>query len=486
MIVRHCVLDRCVVLGLTLSLALVALPSRAQDPETTLRAKGLAKRGVAFCLPAEVELSKAISGPRSEAFRKKKAADESQAATTAAQTKLDDFEKQVLKWRQGYDAMNVQYTALSPTSPQASRLAQQINQLVALLNAAPTQMEQAEKALKEQRAASAQSREEFIQYVLKLRQQLSDLEAEYQKLGADPEVKKALEEANQAGKRFALGPAKSTLEAIRRLEGSVITDAIPIHHSNDRLWRLYVTINERKPQEMAIDTGASLVVVPHKMAQDVGLYVSGDAPKVQLQLADGKTVIEAQLVTAPTIRVGRFTAKNVRCAVLPPNLPDAMPLLGMSFLGQYNFKIDKEQSKLVLATVGGTPAGRGGKPSADAPAAASAPAETASAPAEPGKAKSRTEQLSDLLTLPPDEAEGRKALTAQGANGKALIFHPAKQGPIKTLQERFGDPDEIRKIPGPRDAADAEPAPWKLWAWGSVLVIVDETGSTRYFGVREE
>lgn len=473
--------------GLILGLTLAPGLSLAQDPESALRAKGLMKRGIAFCLPAEVEFSKAISGPRSEAFRKKKAVDESQAAAAAGQAKLDEFEKQVLKWRQGYDAMNVQYTALSPTSPQASRLAQQINQLVALLNAAPAQLEQAEKSLKEQRAAAAQTREEFIQYVLKLRQQLSELEAEYQKLGADPDIKKALDEANQAGKKFALGPAKSTLEGMRRLEGSVITDAIPIHHNNDRLWRLYVTFNERKPQEMAIDTGASLVVVPHKMAQDVGLYVSGEAPKIKLQLADGKTIIEAQLVTAPTIRVGRFTAKNVKCAVLPANLPEAMALLGMSFLGQYNFKIDKEQSKLVLATVGGPAPGRGAKPSAEAPAAA-APAETVSAPADDGKPKSRSEQLSALLTLSVDEAEGQRALTLQGASGKTLVLHPAKRGPVKTLQERFGDPDELRKIPGPRPAGDSpEEAPaWKMWIWGPVVVLVDESGNTRYFGVREE
>jgi aspartyl protease family protein len=475
-------------LGLAVVLALGGRLYAAEgDPERALRAKGLLKRGVFFCVPEEFELNKAIAGPRAEASRRKRTVDETQAAAAAAKTKLDEFEKQVQKWRQTYDALNVQYAALPSGSPQANRLAQQINPLVALINAAPNQFEQAEKSLKELRTTAAQHREEFIQYVLKLGQDLARLEEQYRKLAADPEVKQALDEYSQAGKKAALGPMKSTLDGVHRLEGSVITDAIPIHPGPDRLYRLFVTINERKPQEMSIDTGASLIVVPYKMAQALNLYVSG-GPKIRLQLADGQTVIEADLVTAPTVRVGRFVAKNVRCAVLPANLDKAEALLGMSFLGQYNFKIDKEQSKLILATVGGAAGSRGSKSTAGAETAtpAEAPA-TPAASAEGAKPKTRTEQLAELLTLPADEAAGQRELRAQGQGGKPLVFRPAKRGPAKSLQERFGEPDEMRKVPAPRASADdsATQVFWKIWVWGPVLVLVDESGTTRFFAVTE-
>jgi clan AA aspartic protease (TIGR02281 family) len=465
------------------------------DPEGVLRAKGLLRRGNFFCVQAEIDLNKTIAGPRTEAFRRKKAVDEAQAAATAAQAKFDEFEKQVRQWRQTYDALNVQYAALAPTSSQANRLAQQINQLVALLNAAPSQFEQAEKSLQEARTTAAQHREEFIQYVMKLGQDLAALEEQYKKLGADPEIQKALADYTRSGKKGALGPAKSTLDAIHRLEAAVITDSIPIQPGADRLFRVFVTINERKPMEMGIDTGASLVVLPYKMAMAVNLYISGDAQKIKLRLADGQTEIDADLVTAPSIRVGRFVAKNVKCAVLPANLDKAEAMLGMSFLGQYNFKIDKEHNKLILAAVGGQSGGRSAHASASSSSPASAgtpPASAAAAPAEPAadaaKPKTKAEQLLQLLSLPPDEAAGQRELSTQGPNGKLLVFRPARRGPAKKLQEHLGDPDEIRKVPGPRSAADdesAQSAPWKIWTWGNVYVLVDDTGTTRYVAVLE-
>jgi clan AA aspartic protease (TIGR02281 family) len=251
------------------------------------------------------------------------------------------------------------------------------------------------------------------------------------------------------------------------------------------LFRVFVTINERKPQEMAIDTGASLVVLPYKMAMAANLYISGDAQKIKLRLADGQTEIDADLVTAPSVRVGRFATKNVKCAVLPSNLDKAEAMLGMSFLGQYNFKIDKEHNKLVLASVGGPSGGRGAKSSAGPSNAESAPA---APPATPAKPKTKAEQLVELLVLASDEAAGQQNLTGQGPNGKPLVFRPARRGPVKSLEQRFGDPDEIRKVPAPRSSSDdgaAQPAAWKIWTWENVFVLVDATGTTRYVAVLE-
>jgi len=79
-------------------------------------------------------------------------------------------------------------------------------------------------------------------------------------------------------------------------------------------------------------------------------------------------------------------------------------------------------------------------------------------------------------------------LIMQTRGGGKLVFHPSKRGPAKTLQDRFGDPDEMHKVPAPRlsdDAPHDAPA-WKLWSWGSVKVLVDDSGTTRYFCVGKE
>lgn len=473
------------VLGLVVVLLAAAASSVTADPaEDALRGKGLVRRGGVYCLPEELDLGKSIAGVRPESFKKKKAVDDAQAAAAAAQAKFDELEKTFHQGRQAYDQLNIQYSALPPQSSQANRLAQQINQLVALLNAAPGQLEQADRSLKEVRTAAARQREEFIQYVLNLRQQLNQLDARYRQLATDPEVKKVLDQAAQEGKKLALGPMKSTADAIRKLESSVITDAVPIHKEPGGTWAVFVSINEQPALALGIDTGASLVVLPYKVAETVGLSINSDSPTIKLQLADGETTIEAQLATAKTVRLGRFSLKNVQCAVLPGNLPNAPALLGMTFLGQFNFKIDKEQSKLVLSAVGAAGSSRDAKSKTDeGPVAAGSEA----APAAEQAPQTPAEKLAALLALPAEQAEGLRELrTASGPTGKPLVFKPCRQGPAKTLQERFGDPDEIRKIPSPERVAEGvEAASWKLWTWGSILVLVDDAGTTRYFALVE-
>jgi hypothetical protein len=75
-----------------------------------------------------------------------------------------------------------------------------------------------------------------------------------------------------------------------------------------------------------------------------------DAPKVQLQMADGHTVV-GQMVYADKVRVGKFTAEHVECAVLPAEFSEAAPLLGLSFWRNFIFKIDAEKAKLVMSKV---------------------------------------------------------------------------------------------------------------------------------------
>jgi aspartyl protease family protein len=99
---------------------------------------------------------------------------------------------------------------------------------------------------------------------------------------------------------------------------------------------------------MIVDTGASLISLPWNTALAVGLEPKYQAPTIQCVLADGRTV-EAKLVTADTVRVGKFTVEKVRCAVLSQELTKAEPLLGLSFLKNFMVKIDAANAKLMLS-----------------------------------------------------------------------------------------------------------------------------------------
>ena len=49
--------------------------------------------------------------------------------------------------------------------------------------------------------------------------------------------------------------------------------------------------------------------------------------------------------------MGKFEAEHVECAVLPPELPKASALLGMSYLKNFIFKLDAEKGHLVMSRV---------------------------------------------------------------------------------------------------------------------------------------
>jgi predicted aspartyl protease len=66
-----------------------------------------------------------------------------------------------------------------------------------------------------------------------------------------------------------------------------------------------------------------------------------------MQVADGRTV-EGRLVFLKSVRVGGFEEQNVEAAVLPPELGDAEPLLGGSFLRNYAIRMNQAAGTLTL------------------------------------------------------------------------------------------------------------------------------------------
>ena len=101
---------------------------------------------------------------------------------------------------------------------------------------------------------------------------------------------------------------------------------------------------------MALDPGSSLVVLPKKDAEDLGIATTDTDPTLTLILADGNR-ISAKEVVIPELRVGKFVVENVRCAVLGPEATEAEAMLGMSFLENFKFEIDAQSSKLTMIKV---------------------------------------------------------------------------------------------------------------------------------------
>jgi aspartyl protease family protein len=77
-----------------------------------------------------------------------------------------------------------------------------------------------------------------------------------------------------------------------------------------------------------------------------------DSPKTFFVLADGRQ-IEGNIVTAKSVRVGKFTIEDVECAVFGPEYPNVEPLLGQSFLENFIYKIDSGRNIISITRVDG-------------------------------------------------------------------------------------------------------------------------------------
>jgi clan AA aspartic protease (TIGR02281 family) len=113
---------------------------------------------------------------------------------------------------------------------------------------------------------------------------------------------------------------------------------------------LGVTLNNKVKATMVLDTGASLILVTRAVAKKLGVNLDKLKPDIKVQVADGRTVDAARFILN-SVKVENSEVENVEAAVLMDEKVDfkfADGLLGMSFLRNFNFKIDQKEKKLIL------------------------------------------------------------------------------------------------------------------------------------------
>src|SRR4029450_5531252 len=110
------------------------------------------------------------------------------------------------------------------------------------------------------------------------------------------------------------------------MEDAVKSDAIKLENETNSLW-VNVTINDKHKKRMIVDSGATTISLPDKMARDMGTKAAADGVPVMVGLADGRKV-PATMIKLDSVKVGKFTAQDVECCVLGPEASDAPGLLG--------------------------------------------------------------------------------------------------------------------------------------------------------------
>ncbi|HTU27410.1 MAG TPA: TIGR02281 family clan AA aspartic protease [Pirellulales bacterium] len=332
--------------------------------------------GANLTLPGEGELNKMFT----DIAKQKK-------ALVNAERELRNVEAEVEELKVELNARKVRHVELSAELAQVrsgdtisnNRIVGELNALSGQIDLGNQQKEKATTRLKDALSAASEAREKYIGQVLAMRTLADGVTEKWTKLAADDDLVKAVESANEAtGKKLKLSPSPSFIGAEKRLEAlehTVLSESIPLEDDGAGL-SVAVTLNGKHHVDMAVDSGATSVLLPFAMAKDFGLEPKSSDPKITCVLADGREV-DGQLIKIDSVRVGKFTVENVECVVLDPKATKAMSLLGLSFLGNFTFAIDRQKSELRMVKVD----------SGDAPAKGKGAAKPKGAKAKQGKAK---------------------------------------------------------------------------------------------------
>jgi len=254
--------------------------------------------------------------------------------------------------------------------PEDQDLTRDLPSLIKLSGEVSRKKDAAIKAAKKTAAVEDQARVEAESAMEKLRPKVDELRRRYEpakqyyaRLQLDAEVQKAIDELGEPapGKKYSLGPTGIFRDAERTFEKLAEAVAVP------EAWK-WVTVDMRQQSgtssvlaelvngkkfrtlEMIVDSGATNLCMPWKLAEDLGLNPSAGTPG---RIRDARGMVsEVRLVKIPIVSVaghgGAALARNVRCSVALPDVPDAPLLLGTSFLDQFKHERDKEHGKLVF------------------------------------------------------------------------------------------------------------------------------------------
>ena len=129
----------------------------------------------------------------------------------------------------------------------------------------------------------------------------------------------------------------------------VITEGkIPIEFVGDSIY-IQVMFENKYEVKMLLDTGASMIHISQKLQQLIGIKLNEEVSVRNFITASGR--IALPIYKIKSLAVGKFEVKNIEVASMATTLQNnAQGILGMSYLKNYIFSIDTDNSVLELKT----------------------------------------------------------------------------------------------------------------------------------------
>lgn len=134
-------------------------------------------------------------------------------------------------------------------------------------------------------------------------------------------------------------PAARSSSALRTRRGTM---RIPFER-HGTLMRVEVLLNGRVRAPFFIDTGASGVSIPWSVAQQLGLKVTDDTPRIEVRTANG--IVSEPVVQLKTVQLGPARVENLRAAISGSM---EIGLLGGAFFNNYVYQVDAAAGVITL------------------------------------------------------------------------------------------------------------------------------------------
>jgi len=330
----------------TCTIASLAFAIETIDAKARLKELGLGVSGPKVALAEESDLIRDI-GKSAEPQRKLR-----QANTTVQQheAQVRQLSDQITRLQ----AQLVELNARLANAPSDNRTIGMINAMQGQRQLLDEQKERASEQGRKLRAELNELRETYAQRMLDLRGRADALEKAYAEKAGDEAVRDAVAAVAAAdGREYSFGPSQglqSALKKLKTLEDAIFSDTIQLERDGGVLVASTV-INGEHVQPMMVDSGCSSLLVPHRLAERFNVMPADYDRTVTCTLADGSTV-QGHVKKLQSVRVGKFVVEDVECVVLGPEAVAAVPLLGMSFLGRFEFKLNPDAATLEMLKVG--------------------------------------------------------------------------------------------------------------------------------------
>jgi clan AA aspartic protease (TIGR02281 family) len=349
------------ILGIAVLIVACLSPATAQEPKkltkqvtlpedvaTLFQEHGLRLVGANLTLDLDNEFAKEVK----ELPHAKKLFLAAERDRMTAEGEVEQIKQRISELRMRHTMLSAQLANVTDVVSN-NRIVGELNAIAGTIETLNDKQKQASENAKTHRSKCNEVREQFVQTLLDMGRKRDDAFRKWESLAADKSMTEAVDLASlEIGHELVLKPSSALLLAdkqLKKYEEAVTSESLLLEKQGGYLW-VDVALNNQPVEKMIVDPKASVLSISQDFADRLGIEAKKGDPSVVVSLADGRT-IPGKLVKLASVRVGNFTAENVECVIMGDEAMQTRPLLGMSFLSEFQFDLDTAKSELKLVKV---------------------------------------------------------------------------------------------------------------------------------------